>query len=574
MPPFFSPSLAQTSQQSWPWLGWGLVLGLTIVNLILRWGAMATPATLVFDEVYYVQFALDYLQGVPFFDLHPPLGKLAIAAGIWLFYAVTTGNGLPAGLTPETLDPLSYRWLNGGLGTAIPLLAGWVAWEWSYGTDPRRRWAFTLLAMGLTSLDGLALVESRLALLHPALVVAGLAALGAWGRAAHSSWAWGWRSLAGICLGSAIAVKWNGAGYLLALGLLSLGPGLNWATRLFTLGVLPALTYSLWWWPHLQLMGQNLGSLHSEIFFTHLGLTASHPYQSPWFSWPLLLRPMAYFYEDLGDSRAIALYGTGNPVLWWLSTAALIMVLNQWLCPLISKVWTHRIEILGAMKSNNTQALCQRQAHRQPAGSPFLNAFRLYTPIHPNIGHPPTGQPPYDYVAPSEPLHEQGKQGIDPTKTSCIGRGNRAPTPIPGIGRGISAVHCFAWAKPRLSVMHPTGHSTQNSKLKTQNLKFLSPTPPPPIFLCVTYLTLWLPWAGISRSTFLYHYQPAALLAELALAWLMGRWLTAPRPSWRWAGWTLLGAMLASFGFWLPLWLGWPLPLEALAWRWWVGSWL
>ncbi len=50
----------------------GLALGLRL------WG-LGQLHTLVFDEVYYVPFALDYLDHIPRFDAHPPLGKYLIA---------------------------------------------------------------------------------------------------------------------------------------------------------------------------------------------------------------------------------------------------------------------------------------------------------------------------------------------------------------------------------------------------------------------------------------------------------------------------------------------------------------
>ena len=94
------------------------------------------------------------------------------------------------------------------------------------------------------------------------------------------------------------------------------------------------------------------------------------------------------------------------------------------------------------------------------------------------------------------------------------------------------------------------------------------------VLIPIAYFCLWLPWAVIPRSTFIYHYQSSALLAEMGLAWLMAGWIKAPKPSWRWAGWSLLALMLVSFLFWLPLWMGWPLSLDALNQRWWLRSWI
>jgi hypothetical protein len=112
------PSSLPTAHPSrWPWRYLGL---LTLVNLALRWSAIAHPSELVFDEVYYAQFGLNYLQGIPFFDVHPPLGKYLVAISIGLFYRLFPGDVPLATLTAEALNPLSYRWLNGVIGAIVP----------------------------------------------------------------------------------------------------------------------------------------------------------------------------------------------------------------------------------------------------------------------------------------------------------------------------------------------------------------------------------------------------------------------------------------------------------------------
>jgi 4-amino-4-deoxy-L-arabinose transferase-like glycosyltransferase len=65
---------------------------IALAALILRLLHLGTPKGFVFDEVYYVDGARDYLKyGVevtgadPEFVVHPPVGKWLIALGIKLF---------------------------------------------------------------------------------------------------------------------------------------------------------------------------------------------------------------------------------------------------------------------------------------------------------------------------------------------------------------------------------------------------------------------------------------------------------------------------------------------------------
>jgi len=63
----------------------------------------------------------------------------------------------------------------------------------------------------------------------------------------------------------------------------------------------------------------------------HAHLTATHTYGSAWYSWPFLLRPVAYYYQDnLGVSdltRQVLrseVFNLGNPAVWWASIPALV----------------------------------------------------------------------------------------------------------------------------------------------------------------------------------------------------------------------------------------------------------
>jgi dolichyl-phosphate-mannose--protein O-mannosyl transferase len=60
------------------------------------------------------------------------------------------------------------------------------------------------------------------------------------------------------------------------------------------------------------------------MFRFHAGLTAGHPYQSQWWSWPLLLRPIWYEFEQVPTGFYRGVLAIGNPALWWAAIPAMI----------------------------------------------------------------------------------------------------------------------------------------------------------------------------------------------------------------------------------------------------------
>lgn len=338
--------LVRSGIPPWFWLG---ILGIWGLSLGLRFWGLSRFNTLVFDEIYFAKFGHNYLTHTAFFDAHPPLGKYLIAVGIWL----------------EGFNPWGYRWMNALFGSCIPLIVAGLGYQLT------RRYGFALLAGVLTVLDGLLLVESRYGLINVYLLTFGL--LGQWflllSSAKPRGWThWLWLSLSGLSFGAAAATKWNSLGFLLGIYLcwaaLRLGRWgqkrqtneqlLDGFTQLSPLKLfifipcLGGLLYSLVWIPHLlQNPEFNFVQVHEQMFAYHERVGSGpkvHPYCSPWYSWPLLLRPVSYFYQramSLTEQVPIigpplpaketpiiySVYATGNPLLWWGTTIAMVLVL-------------------------------------------------------------------------------------------------------------------------------------------------------------------------------------------------------------------------------------------------------
>ena len=361
------------------WFGAAL-LGIWLIALALRVWGLGRFNDLVFDEVYFAKFAHHYLTQTPFFDAHPPLGKYLIAIALWIANHVPGIEQAPShDLAGFTLTPISYRWLNALCGSFIPLTVAGIAYQLN-ADSPHRR-IYSIVAGGLMTLDGLLLVESRYALLNVYLLLFGLVSHWCLLRSltARPSNRWRWQMATGISLGCAIAVKWNGLGIWLGLVVLwalaklsqwlrsddspvqrSILPRLGEYSAQ-SIGVywiaLPILVYSLLWIPHLQFNPRGFWLLHQEILGYHQRVGSGsdiHPYCSAWFTWPLMLRPVAYFYQTLtageslppwaegldfnsiilessdgGSTMAFDVHAMGNPLLWWFATAAILLISLQ-----------------------------------------------------------------------------------------------------------------------------------------------------------------------------------------------------------------------------------------------------
>lgn len=354
-------------------------LGLIIVAAVLRFVNLAHPATLVFDETYYVKDAwtlshLGYEGSWPaesdgrfaagetmiFTDqgsrvVHPPLGKWLIALGLFAFGGA---------------DPFGWRFTTAVLGTLTVLVVYLIA----------RRLTASVWWAGLAALfiaiDGLSITMSRVALLDGILtffVLLGTLFIvldhrGTMARVARSTdafigpvmWRRPWVIAAGLAFGAAGAVKWSGLYALAAFGLYLVASD-AWARRRagvqmwgasaigrqgpasFMLLVGPAAAvYLASWTGWLVTAGGYmrdsadsaiiaLWNYHADSASFHVGLSSPHSYGSPAWQWPFLARPTSMYWNDgtcgtgSGEYRCVeAISSLPNPMLWWVGILAIV----------------------------------------------------------------------------------------------------------------------------------------------------------------------------------------------------------------------------------------------------------
>jgi dolichyl-phosphate-mannose-protein mannosyltransferase len=359
--------MADAPRPTWSRLDWGLlalgVLGGAVVRLV----SLGRPVELVFDEIFYARDACWYVYGneatCGISDLvsraHPPLGKWLIGSGIAAF----------------GYDPFGWRIAAAVAGIATIALVYLLAWRLLRAVVSGRAASIgAFAAAGLLATDFLHVVHSRIGMLDAFItlfVVASVVAV-VLDRDrppdARREWWWRltlgrpWRLVAGICLGAAVATKWSGAyvapaviGLVIAWEIAEqrrFAPGAGWASwaaralrreaipTLVLLGVVPLIVYAASYTGRMPgtilappweagSVWRGIWDHQLAMLDFHTELAGNHPYESPAWSWPLIMRPVAYWFrEDGGAYREIL--ALGNPLVWWPGLVALLGLLWTW----------------------------------------------------------------------------------------------------------------------------------------------------------------------------------------------------------------------------------------------------
>jgi hypothetical protein len=69
--------------------------------------------------------------------------------------------------------------------------------------------------------------------------------------------------------------------------------------------------------------GQTLLQLTQSMYDYHNNLRAPHAASSPWWAWPLDLKPVWFYQGSFDGSTAASIYDGGNLVIWWLGIPAM-----------------------------------------------------------------------------------------------------------------------------------------------------------------------------------------------------------------------------------------------------------
>lgn len=308
-----------------PWgkLDWAYLFGIPTTFFLVGLWRLGIPNEQIFDEVYHARTAIEYLKGItPYEWTHPPLAKLIVAVGIQAFGQ--TGFGW-------RITSLFF----GALALMVFYLVARKTFE-----SRRIGW----IATGLLALDGVFFVQSRVAMTNIYVVFFLLVA--AWGlisylKEQHEPFLWA----IGLGLGGALASRWSamyawgvmgaflGAYWLFVLRKQwTIPQSAYWIARcvVYFVGI-PLVIYALSYIPYLNQghTWREVLEMQRNMWGYHANLHATHSYATPWYHWPLMIRPTWYYFHDWKNGTLSGIDCIGNPAIWWMGIPALL-ALGTW----------------------------------------------------------------------------------------------------------------------------------------------------------------------------------------------------------------------------------------------------
>lgn len=286
---------------------------------------LAVPHQLVFDEVHYIPAArmMRDLAGPANLE-HPLLAKELIALGMaafgdnpfgWRFAATLAGAATVMGVF-ALVQLLTGRLRASVIGAALAVMG------------------FTVF------------IQARIAMLDTfmaafllwSVVVLGWSMHGRTTRAVYLRWC-----LGAALLGLATACKWTAGPYVAYAGIGYLAArrghpqrwrGTNPLVMLALLGTISVAAYFLTFAPTFfyardALTWRTLIPFQFEMYARQTEVLPPHTYQSDWWTWPLMIRPIWYLYERADDAQRGILF-IGNPAIMWGGLVAIAALFRGW----------------------------------------------------------------------------------------------------------------------------------------------------------------------------------------------------------------------------------------------------
>lgn len=286
-----------------------LIVLILSFSFLTRFLWLGSPSKEYFDEVYHAFTARTMLRGDPkawewwntppegfaYEWTHPPLAKLGMVLGMKIF-----GEN-------------SFGWRSPGafLGVASVFLVYLITKELFKDR------IMALISSGIFALDGLSLVMSRIAMNDIYFLFFSLLSIYLFIKSSNF--------FSALALGLAFASKWSTLWTLPILVIFHFV-----LKKKFSLGyvwflILPPLVYLATYVPMFT-SGHTFDQfieVQRQMWWYHTNLRATHAYTSPWWSWPIMVRPVYLYTSNVVGGFVSRIYLIGNPFIFWLGLVSM-----------------------------------------------------------------------------------------------------------------------------------------------------------------------------------------------------------------------------------------------------------
>ncbi len=288
-----------------------LLSGVILFTLVTRLYSLHLPEKEYFDEVYHAFTARLIINGDPkawewwnphpegfaYEWTHPPLAKLGMAIGISIFGENAFGWRVVQAL------------LGVGSVYLVYLLASTLFKDKLVG----------ILAAFVLSLDGLFLVMNRIGMNDTYLVFFVLLSLYLYIKDKYL--------FSSITYGLALSSKWSAIYavpiFLAAHFVLKKKIKTDYIWFFFVPVLVYVASYSV-----MFATGHTWAQfieVQKQMWWYHTNLVAEHPYTSPAWTWPLLLRPIYLYNGPETGGMVSRIYAFGNPLVFWFGLFSIIL---------------------------------------------------------------------------------------------------------------------------------------------------------------------------------------------------------------------------------------------------------
>jgi dolichyl-phosphate-mannose--protein O-mannosyl transferase len=340
-----------------------------VTSVFTRLIFFGMPAEVVFDETYFLKFIGYYWNGSYFFDVHPPFAKL-----LFVLFAYLTGVTPSAdiGSIGTTIDPslVLFRLVPLVVGILLPVVIYYICRNLNISRT-------TSVVAGLfVCLENTLIIQSRFVLIDIILITAGFSSILfylIYKNSRHSpivSRLFLYASA--LSFAFCVSTKWTGLFFIVPIAAFEIWDLMQnkfkkkalWQPALHTLVyfLISCTVYVSLFFIHFSLLphsgpgdafmtrrfqhtligstyaSQNFSEqgfvekffeLNIEMFQAHTRMTKAHTYSSKFYTWPLMTRPIYYWYHDEQTTPPTysRIYLLGNPVLYWGGAIAIVLLI-------------------------------------------------------------------------------------------------------------------------------------------------------------------------------------------------------------------------------------------------------